>query len=53
MRIWRIERKLEVRMNARGSAHRRSRANRIVVGACGGLQDFFELDAFWFRLGFV
>ena len=40
-------------MNVRGSVLRRSRTNRIVTGVCGGLQDFFGLDAFWFRLGFV
>ena len=40
-------------MNVRGSVLRRSRTNRIVAGVCCGLQDFFGLDAFWFRLGFV
>ena len=40
-------------MNVRGRVLRRSRANRIIAGVCGGLQDFFGLDAFWFRLGFV
>ena len=40
-------------MNVRGSVLRRSRTNRIVAGVCGGLQDFFGLVAFWFRLGFV
>jgi phage shock protein C len=43
----------EVEMNIRGTTLRRSRSNRIVAGVCGGLQDFFGLDAFWFRLGFV
>jgi phage shock protein C len=43
----------EVEMNSRGTTLRRSRSNRIVAGVCGGLQDFFGLDAFWFRLGFV
>jgi phage shock protein C len=43
----------EVEMNIRGTTLRRSRTNRIVAGVCGGLQDFFGLDAFWFRLGFV
>lgn len=43
----------EVQMNIRGTALRRSRTNRIVAGVCGGLQNFFGLDAFWFRLGFV
>lgn len=45
--------KKEVHMNIRGSVLRRSRTNRIVAGVCGGLQNFFGLDAFWFRLGFV
>jgi phage shock protein C len=40
-------------MNIRGTALRRSRTNRMIAGVCGGLQDFFGLDAFWFRLGFV
>ena len=43
----------EVEMNIGGTTLRRSRTNRIVAGVCGGLQDFFGLDAFWFRLGFV
>jgi phage shock protein PspC (stress-responsive transcriptional regulator) len=48
-----IEGNLEVQMKVRGSALRRSRTNRMIAGVCGGLQDFFGLDAFWFRLGFV
>jgi phage shock protein PspC (stress-responsive transcriptional regulator) len=40
-------------MKARGRALRRSRTNRIIAGVCGGLEEFFGLDAFWFRLGFV
>jgi phage shock protein C len=40
-------------MKVRGSALRRSRRNRMIAGVCGGLEDFFGLDAFWFRLGFV
>jgi phage shock protein C len=40
-------------MNVRGRTLRRSRTNRIVAGVCGGLADFFGLDAFWFRLGFL
>lgn len=31
---------------------RRSRSNRIVAGVCGGLGEFFGLNAFWFRLFF-
>ena len=44
---------LEVEMKVRGSTLRRSRTNRMIGGVCGGLEDFFGLDAFWFRLGFV
>ena len=40
-------------MRVRGTALRRSRPNRMIAGVCGGLQNFFGLDAFWFRLGFV
>ena len=40
-------------MKVRGSALRRSRTNRMIAGVCGGFEDFFGLDAFWFRLGFV
>jgi phage shock protein C len=40
-------------MNVRGTTLRRSRTNRMIAGVCGGLQDFFGLDAFWFRLAFV
>jgi phage shock protein C len=40
-------------MNIRGTALRSSRTNRMIAGVCGGLQDFFGLDAFWFRLAFV
>jgi phage shock protein C len=44
---------LEAMMKVRGMALRRSRTNRIVAGVCGGLEEFFGLDAFWFRLGFL
>jgi phage shock protein PspC (stress-responsive transcriptional regulator) len=40
-------------MKVRGSTLRRSRTNRMIAGVCGGLEAFFGLDAFWFRLGFV
>jgi phage shock protein C len=40
-------------MKVRGMALRRSRTNRIIAGVCGGLEDFFGLDAFWFRLAFL
>jgi len=32
---------------------RRSRRNRIIAGICGGLGEFFGLNAFWFRLLFL
>ena len=32
---------------------RRSRTNRMLFGVCGGLAEFFGIDAFWFRLFFV
>jgi len=44
---------LEVLMKVRGTSLRRSRSNRMIAGVCGGLEEFFGLDAFWFRLGFL
>ncbi len=32
---------------------RRSRKNRVLLGVCGGLAEFFGVSAFWFRLGFI
>jgi phage shock protein C len=32
---------------------RRSHNNRILAGVCGGLGEFFGIEAFWFRLGFL
>jgi len=40
-------------MKVRGRSLRRSRHNRIIAGVCGGLEDFFGLNAFWFRLAFL
>ncbi len=40
-------------MRVGGRSLRRSRSNRIIAGVCGGLEDFFGLDAFWFRLAFL
>ncbi|HSL30714.1 MAG TPA: PspC domain-containing protein [Anaerolineales bacterium] len=40
-------------MRVGGRALRRSRSNRFIAGVCGGLEEFFGLDAFWFRLGFL
>jgi phage shock protein C len=34
-------------------ALRRSRQNRIIAGVCGGLAEFFGINAFWFRLAFL
>lgn len=31
----------------------RSRTNRVIAGVCGGLEQFFGIDAIWFRLGFL
>jgi phage shock protein C len=30
-----------------------SRKNRIIAGVCGGLADYFKVDAFWIRLIFI
>jgi phage shock protein PspC (stress-responsive transcriptional regulator) len=32
---------------------RRSRRNRVFLGVCGGLAEFFGVSAFWFRLAFL
>ena len=32
---------------------RRSRRNRILLGVCGGLAEFFGISSFWFRLAFL
>jgi len=40
-------------MKTRGVALRRSRTNRRIAGVCGGLGEFFGVDPFWFRLGFL
>jgi len=32
---------------------RRSRRNRVFMGVCGGLGEFFGISAFWFRLAFL
>lgn len=34
-------------------ALRRSRHDRVLAGVCGGLSEFFGIDAFWFRLSFL
>src|SRR3972149_3126619 len=32
---------------------RRARRNRVAAGVCGGLEEFFGISAFWFRLAFL
>lgn len=32
---------------------RRSRRNRMFLGVCGGLAEFFGISSFWFRLAFL
>jgi phage shock protein C len=32
---------------------RRSRRNRVWLGVCGGLAEFFGINVFWFRLAFL
>jgi phage shock protein C len=32
---------------------RRSRSNRVIAGVCGGLGEFFDISATWFRIGFL
>ncbi len=36
-----------------GKVLRRSRHNRMIAGICGGLAEFFGINAFWFRLAFL
>lgn len=40
-------------MKTQRVALRRSRNNRMIAGVCGGLGEFFGVDPFWFRLGFL
>jgi phage shock protein C len=39
--------------NATKRTLRRSRSNRMVAGVCGGLGEFFGINPWWFRLGFI
>jgi phage shock protein C len=32
---------------------RRSNSNRVIFGVCGGLGEFFGINAMWFRLFFL
>ena len=38
---------------AQSHALRRSRQNRVILGVCGGMGEFFGLSPFWFRLAFL
>jgi phage shock protein C len=38
--------------STRGSL-RRSRDNRILLGVCGGLGEFFGINPIWFRIAFI
>lgn len=40
-------------MSTQRNPLRRSCANRMLAGVCGGLGEFFGISAFWFRLAFV
>ena len=40
-------------MVRRHQSLRRSRTNRMIAGVCGGLEEFFGISAFWFRLAFL
>ena len=40
-------------MSVNNRTLRRSRNNRVVAGVCGGLEDFFGINANWFRLAFL
>jgi len=40
-------------MKTKGVALRRSRHNRMIAGVCGGLGEFFGVNPWWFRLGFL
>ena len=36
-----------------GTGNRLRRQNGIVAGVCGGLGEFYDIKAFWFRLLFL
>ena len=40
-------------MDTTKRALRRSRHNRMFLGVCGGLAEFFGISSFWFRLAFL
>ena len=39
--------------SASGRVLRRSRSNRMIAGVCGGLAEFFGIESFWIRAGFL
>jgi phage shock protein C len=50
-----FSKEVKTTMDANTNRHvlRRSKRNRVVFGLCGGLAEFFGIDAFWFRLSFL
>ena len=40
-------------MTTDGKKLRRSHRERIFAGVCGGLGEFFSINPWWFRLGFL
>jgi phage shock protein C len=40
-------------MTSNGRALHRSRNNRVLLGICGGLGEFFGIRPIWFRLAFL
>ncbi len=39
--------------NAEKRTLRRSQNDRIIAGICGGIGEFFGLNPWWFRIGFI
>lgn len=37
----------------RGKILKRSKSNRMMAGVCGGLENYFGVDAVLFRVGFL
>jgi phage shock protein C len=48
-----MEYEVNIMSNASGRTLRRSRTDRVFAGVCGGLGEFFGINPFWFRLGFI
>jgi phage shock protein C len=40
-------------MQSQKNALRRSSTDRMLAGVCGGLGEFFGINANWFRLAFI